>query len=70
MARAGKGRSCLDFLVSSGHQPVVTSAFPLSAHLMGPWGFSVFRSPLFETPVVAYSLPQKPPLGKASWQPS
>ena len=68
MARAGKGSSCLGFLVSSGHEPVVTSVFTLSVHLMGPWGFSVFRNPLFETPVVAYSLPLKPPLGRASWQ--
>lgn len=68
MAGAGKGSSCLGFLVPSSPQPAVTSALPLLAHLVGPWGFSVFRNPLLEAPVVSYSLHLKPPLGRASWQ--
>lgn len=75
MVREGRSSSCLGFLtpgesVSSCHQLAVTwPTFPLSALLMWPWGFSVFRNPLFKTPVVvAHSLRLKPSFGRACWQ--
>lgn len=70
MAREGRSSSCLGFLtpgesISSCHQLAVTwPTFPLSALLMWPWGFSVFKTSV----VVAHSLRLKPSFGRASGQ--